>query len=70
MDLDQRLAVLRQGMRIRDRSGSPVGFVRDVNGRSVLVGELHSRRVFWIDGAMVDGVKDGEVLVRRQLPST
>ncbi|MCC6267201.1 MAG: hypothetical protein IT300_06500 [Dehalococcoidia bacterium] len=61
--MEQRLSVLRQGMRIRNRNGLPVGFVRDVSGRSVLVGEPQGPRVFWIDGSMVSGVDRGEVVL-------
>lgn len=61
---DGRLAALRQGMRIREDSGTTIGYVREVNGRSVLVGEGPGRPVFWIDGERVAGVVDGEVRLR------
>ncbi|MBK8559773.1 hypothetical protein [Candidatus Amarobacter glycogenicus] len=61
--MEQRLSVLRQGMRIRNLHGLPVGFVREVSGRSVLVGEPQGPRVFWIDGSMVSGVERGEVVL-------
>jgi hypothetical protein len=61
---DGRLAALRQGMRMRDEDGTTIGYVREVNGRSVLVGEGPGKRVFWIDGERVAGVVDGEVRLR------
>lgn len=65
---DGRLAALRQGMRIRDEGGKVIGYVREVNGRSVLVGEGPGKRVFWIDGQLVAGVVDGEVRLRSAEP--
>lgn len=61
---DGRLAALRQGMRIRDDEGKLVGLVREVSGRSVLVGDGPGKPVFWIDGERVAGVVDGEVRLR------
>jgi hypothetical protein len=58
---DSRLVALRAGMRVEDANGSTVGFVREVSGCSVLVGELLGRRVFWIQGERIDGVVDGAV---------
>lgn len=66
---DGRLAALRQGMRIRDEDGTLLGFVREVSGRSVLVGEGLGKRVFWIDGGLVAGVVDGEVRLRSRVPA-
>lgn len=68
MKLDERLSVLRQGMRIRDLNGSPVGFVREVSGRSILVGEPQGSRVFWIAGSIVAGVERGEVVLDTRDP--
>jgi hypothetical protein len=51
-------------MRVEDAAGMAVGRVREVSGRSVLVGELTGRRVFWLDGERIDGVVDGAVRLR------
>lgn len=65
---DGRLAGVRQGMRIRDEDGKPVGFVREVSGRSVLVGEGQGKWVYWIDADRVAGVVDGEVRLGSAAP--
>lgn len=64
IETDARLAVLRAGMRVQDADGSTVGFVREVSGRSVLVGERLGRRVFWVPGERIEGVVDGNVRLR------
>lgn len=64
IECDARLAALRAGMRVQDPDGSTVGYVREVSGRSVLVGELMGRRVFWLNGDGIDGVVDGAVRLR------
>jgi hypothetical protein len=51
-------------MQVQDPGGSTVGYVREVSGRSVLVGELMGRRVFWLNGDRIDGVVDGAVRLR------
>ncbi|MBE0611970.1 MAG: hypothetical protein IH609_21500 [Dehalococcoidia bacterium] len=61
---DFRLVALRAGMRVEDSTGMTVGHVREVSGRSVLVGELMGRRVFWLNGERIDGVVDGAVRLR------
>lgn len=64
IESDTRLAALRAGMRVKDSTGIPIGYVREVSGRSVLVGELMGRRVFWLNGERIDGVVDGAVRLR------
>lgn len=64
IESDARLALLRPGMRVLDADGSTVGFVREVSGRSVLVGERFGRRVFWVHGERIEGVVDGNVRLR------
>lgn len=61
---DSRLVALRAGMRVEDANGSTVGSVREVSGRSVLVGELFGKRVFWVQGERIDGVVGGAVRLR------
>jgi len=48
-------------MQVQDQGGSAIGQVREVSGRSVLVGELRGRRVWWLDGARIKGIVDGTV---------
>lgn len=64
IECDARLAGLRPGMRVQDPSGSTVGFVREVSGRSVLIGEVSGRRVWWLDGERIEGLIDGAVRLR------
>ncbi|NJD65391.1 MAG: hypothetical protein FIB00_09130 [Chloroflexi bacterium] len=61
IECDPRLAGLRAGMQVQDQGGSAIGQVREVSGRSVLVGELRGRRVWWLDGARIKGIVDGTV---------
>lgn len=61
---DSRLVALRAGMRVEDSNGMTMGHVREVSGRSVLVGELMGRRVFWVSGDRIDGVVDEAVRLR------
>ncbi len=59
--IDTTLDLLRPGMFVIDGSGSLLGRVREVSGRSVLVAELDSPRVFWVPGQSVDSVRGREV---------
>jgi len=52
---------LRQGTRVRDKNGQLVGQVREVSGRSILVGEAGGRRVFWVPAELVEPTSGREV---------
>lgn len=66
MQSDERLIGLRQGMRIQDRRGEPVGYVRDVSKRAVLVSEQSGHRVFWLDSSLIDSVGEQEIRLRTE----
>ena len=57
-------------MRIQDRKGEPVGYVRDVSKRAVLVSEEYGRGVFWLDSSLIDSVGEQEILLRTDHAST
>lgn len=61
MEADERLSGVHQAMRVLDVNDLPIGYVRDVSGRSVLVKELYGNRVVWISADAVANVTRDEV---------
>ena len=61
LEVDERLADVHQAMRVVDVNGLPIGYVREVSGRSVLVKELYGNRVVWISADVVASVSRDEV---------
>lgn len=61
MKLASPLEGIRQGMRVVDGAGKPVGNVRDVSGRAVLIIEPGTSRVFWVDDERINRVQNGQV---------
>ncbi len=66
LELLERFAGLRQGMKVVDGGGEVVGQVRDISRRSLLVMEAGGTRVFWLDGDEIAGVDQQVVRLRRQ----
>jgi uncharacterized protein YifN (PemK superfamily) len=48
-------------MRVVDVNDLPIGYVREVSGRSILVKELYGNRVVWISADVVATVTRDEV---------
>lgn len=66
LELSERFAGLRQGMKVVDSTGTAVGQVRDVSRQSLLVMEAGGTRVFWIEGDAVTAVDGQVVRLRKQ----
>jgi hypothetical protein len=64
VEVATRLDRIRQGMPVVEASGVLVGHSREVSGRSLLILEADSPRVFWIDGDAVGEVADGVIRLR------
>ena len=61
LEVDGKLTGVRPTMRVVDSNDVPIGYIRDISGRSVLVRELSGSHVFWVPGENVATVVGNDV---------
>jgi len=63
MQIEERLSVIRGGMRVVAPDGRTFGHVRQVSGRSLLVKPYFGSRVLWVEGRLVTEIRGNDVIL-------